>query len=207
MKGLLIKDILNLKKTLSAVIVTLPFFIIITYASNNPSMIIGMVALQLTMLSISSMSYDELAKWDNYALAMPISRKKIVISKYILSLILSTIGVLVSIIIAYIIILLKGKVNITELLLTAYLVYLVSIYFICVLLPCIYKFGVEKSRLMMMMIIGIPFVIAYFIISVGISLPSENQFMTLLKLSPLIAIISVILSSNISYSIYRKKDL
>lgn len=207
MKGLIIKDILVLRKSLGTIVAMLPFYIFIAYISGDPSILTGMIVLVATMASITSISYDDFAKWDNYALATPISRKKMVISKYILSLLLSTLGLLVSTIIAYIIISLKGKMSVGELLSVSYVVYLIAILFSSILLPFIYKYGVEKSRLMMGTIIAVPMVIGYILVNMGVGLPNKNQFMTFLKVSPIIAIISIILSASISYCIYKKKDI
>jgi len=93
MKGLIIKDILNLKKNLNTLLVLVIFYAFLGYRSGDPSMLIAMIVLLLTMMSITSISYDDLAKWDKYALAMPISRKNIVLSKYILAVLLSISGV------------------------------------------------------------------------------------------------------------------
>ena len=84
MKGLMIKDILNLRKNFKTTLLVIGFFAIYAYTSNNPSYMIAMVTLILSMMPLTSMAYDDMSKWDRYALAMPISKKDIVLSKYIL---------------------------------------------------------------------------------------------------------------------------
>ena len=86
MKGLIIKDIFNLKKGITTTLIMILFYGIFSYNTGNMSMLIGMTVFIMTSLSISSMSYDDMAKWDGYALSMPITRKNIVLSKYILSI-------------------------------------------------------------------------------------------------------------------------
>lgn len=206
MKGLLIKDLLNLKKNFSTVIIMIALYFLFAFKSGDPSILVGMIVLLFTTMSITSISYDDLAKWDKFALAMPLSRKKIIYSKYILAIVLSLFGVVISTAIGYLIILLKGKISISAFLMTSYLIFSISIIFSSIILPLIFKFGVEKSRLMMMAVLAIPMVIVYILSELGVPMPSENQFMNILKISPLINLVILYLSSRISYNIYRKKD-
>lgn len=207
MKGLLIKDILNLKKNFSTVIIMIVLYFMFAFKSGDPSILVGMIVLLLTMMSITSIAYDDLAKWDKFALAMPISRKRIVYSKYILSILLSLVGIILSTAIGYIIILLKGKMSIIDFLIASYIIFSISIIFSCIILPLVFKFGVEKSRLMMMAVLAIPMVIAYALSEMGVPMPTENQIMTILKISPLIVLMILYISSSVSYNIYKKKDL
>lgn len=206
MKGLIIKDLLNLKKNLNTVIVLIIFYALIGYTSSDPSMLIAMISLVLTMMTITTMSYDDLAKWDKYALTMPVSRKSIVLSKYILSIFLALTGIIISTVIAFVLMNLKNY-ETSNLMIIAYSIFLISLVFSSIILPLIFKFGVEKSRLMMMAAIGIPIAITYLLYRMGIELPDEEVLLNLLKLSPVITIIVIFISFCISYSIYKKKDI
>lgn len=207
MKGLIIKDILNLKKTLRATLLTLILFAIFAYSTGDPGYIIGMVVMIFTMMSVTSMSYDEAIKWDRYALSMPISRKDMVVSKYILSTLLSMISIAISTTIAYFLILPKSQMSGLDLLLTSYIMFGSSILFISAMLPLIYKFGVEKMRLFMVVIVGIPVAIVVFLTKMGMAKPDEEQMMMLLKLSPLILLIGLVISMSISCIIYENKEI
>lgn len=168
MKGLLIKDLINLKKNFGTIIAMMVLYFLFAYQSGDPSILTGMIVLLLTMNSITSMSYDDLAKWDKFALSMPISRKTIVNSKYILAVLLSFTGLIISVGIGYIVILLKAKMGIQEYLVASYAIFVLSMVFICIIFPLIFKFGVEKSRIMMMGAIIIPMIIVYVISNMGI---------------------------------------
>ena len=52
----------------------------------------------MVMLVITSLAYDERSRWDRYALTMPVSRKEMVLSKYLLGLILLTFALLINMI-------------------------------------------------------------------------------------------------------------
>ena len=207
MKGLIIKDILNLKRSLGSIIAILIFYIFLAYNSGDPSMLIGMVVFLLAMMTITSISYDDMAKWDKLALAMPISRKTIVLSKYVLSLLLIATGIFLSTTISYIIILINSDIGLPQLLLTSYIIFFLSTIFISIVLPLIFRFGVEKSRLMMMTVIGIPFGLFYLVTRLGFQLPNEDQFMNIIKLSPIFLILFLFISFNTSFKIYKNKDM
>lgn len=49
----------------------------------------AMIMVMCAILPTTFMSYDEKAKWDKYALSMPLSRDDMVISKYIISIFFS----------------------------------------------------------------------------------------------------------------------
>lgn len=207
MIGLVIKDILNLKNSFRTSLLILALFSFMAYQSQDPTYLMGMFVLIMSIQSISSISYDELAKWDVYALTMPISRVKLVISKYILSIMLSIIALIISGAISYFVILPTSNMNTIEFLLSSYLVFASSILLLSVLLPLIYRYGVEKSRLLIFIVISIPVLIGIFFSKIGIDLPDENQLRTLFKVSPFIIIALLFISSFISCRIYKNKDM
>lgn len=207
MIGLVIKDILNLRKSLRTSLLILIFFSVMAYQSQDPTYLVGIFILIMSMQSISSMSYDELAKWDIYALTMPISRTKLVISKYVLSMLLAITACIISGSIAYFAILPISKMSTVEFLISSYLIFAVSILFLSILLPLIYKYGVEKSRLLLFVVISIPMLIGILFKQLGINLPDENQLINLLKVSPFIIIVALIISGFISCRVYKNKDI
>lgn len=207
MIGLVIKDFLNLKNGFKTSLLILALFSFMAYQSQDPTYLMGVFVLIMSMQSISSMSYDELAKWDIYALTMPISRVKLVISKYILSTMLSIIALIISGSIAYFVILPTSNMSTIEFFLSSYLVFAISILFLSILLPLIYKYGVEKSRLLTFIVIAIPVLLGVFSSKMGIDLPNENQLRSLFKVSPFIIIALLFVSSFISCRIYKNKDM
>lgn len=207
MKGLLIKDILNLKKQYKLNFLMMGFFTVFGYQTGDPSYVMGMIVMTMTMLSITSMSYDDLAKWDNYALSMPISRKSIVKSKYILSILLSSFAIIISASISYVVILPKSNMNTLELLLVASIVFEISLLYSFVILPLIYKHGLEKVRILMVGVFAVPSFIIFLFVKSGVNMPSQSQLLLLLKLSPIFVILVLFVSLNISYRIFCKKDI
>ena len=207
MKGLLIKDFLNLRKYGRSVILILAFYVLYGLMLDNANFIIGMIVLLFSMMAITSFSYDDLAKWDKYALSLPVTRKEMVLSKYILATILSVVGALLALLATIGVSLINTPVSINEQLLITYALFATSIIFISILLPLIYKFGVEKSRIMMILVFAVPTAMVFVLSSIGFQLPTESQLMMLLYASPIILIALYSISYFISYSVYKKKDL
>lgn len=208
MKGLILKDLINLSKYTKTVLLVMLFFVVMGSLNSNTGFLSGVIIIYLSMLSVTSFSYDYTAKWDTYALSMPVTRKNIVISKYILSLLLALTGFIVSTAAGFCVCAVKRtEIIVTEQILTPYIILIIGIAAICILLPLIYKFGVEKSRIMAIVVFALPTFLVLFLSRMNIPMPSEAQLMLLLQLSPVIAAVLIVVSLNISYRIYMKKDI
>ena len=85
-KGLLKKDLYNLasyKTTLIIVVLFCGIAIIGTDAIYWGSVVIGII---VGMISLSTFSYDEMSKSNKYILTLPVTRKEIVLEKYVLAI-------------------------------------------------------------------------------------------------------------------------
>ncbi|WP_019242166.1 MULTISPECIES: ABC-2 transporter permease [Bacillus] len=207
MTGLLIKDILNLRKYAMTMLIFIVFYSALSFTMDDPGFISGAIVLFFTMISITSFSYDNLAKWDNYALSLPITRKEMVLSKYILAMLLAIGGTLFSIVAGGLIVFIKDITSFKEQLVISYCLFVIATLFISALLPLIYKYGVEKARIMIVVVIGLPSILLFALSKIGVLMPTDEQFMLLLKLSPIFLVIVLFVSYFISLEIYKKKEL
>ncbi|MDP4109687.1 MAG: ABC-2 transporter permease [Bacillota bacterium] len=206
MKGLLLKDFFLFIKNIKFYVFALGFFFVLSFLYNDSGFISGMVVLYFTLFAVSSFSYDDLAGFDIYARSLPVTRKEIVASKYLLGLILSFSGGVLSIVFGLIFNVLKGKSGILKQLLVSYTVICIGLFFLCLILPLIYKFGTEKSRYLMFIIFLIPT-----LLFVGLSKMNAGHSLAeilplLLKLSPAILVVFLVLSFLASCNIYERKE-
>ena len=157
MKGLIIKDLLQLKSYLKSLIIFIFIFICVSLEPQNTStdgLLIIMMTLGLGMFGIATFSYDEMAKANKYILTFPLTKKEIVLSKYILQFILTITGAILGIILSVIIslVLNKGIPSFIDLISIAlggmFGIGLVE----SIQMPCFYKFGAEKGRIYMFII-------------------------------------------------------
>jgi len=214
MKGLIIKDILNLKKqfkTILFIIITYSVFFSMSFSTENsnvePSIISGIMIFLSITISISSFSYDEYSKWDKYAASLPISRKTIVLSKYILSMLFLIFGFIVSF--AYMIILLvfNNNINIFETFVSIGAVTTVAVLLISFLFPVVYKFGVERARILLFIIAFMPTIIIVLLSRFNIFTLSEDNIILIFKILPILAIVLLVISFFVSCKIFEKKEL
>lgn len=206
MKGLLLKDMYSLQKYVKTVGVMLILYAAIGSGNDDPSFIIGMVILFFAMLSLTTFSYDETAHWPQFALSMPLSRKKIVLSKYILCLILVAAGGAASVVLAGAISILKHTYILGNIVLISGGVSMIALLMMSVLFPLLYKFGVEKARLMMIMVFLIPFGFVMLLNYLNVPMPGENVLKTFLYFSPLIVAAVMAVSYSISCKIFMEKE-
>lgn len=210
MKGLLVKDFLNLKRYFRTVLLMVFFYVVLALTNGNISFISAMITLLFAMMAITSFSYDETAKWDKYGLSLPVTRKETVLSKYILSVLLIVMGSVLSLIGGLIYGIVKNNLSIIELMRVTYAIFCAAILYNCIIVPLIYKFGVEKLRLIMVAVFAIPFGIFAALSAVAgpIDINSYESLANLLiYISPLLLIFFLYISLQISISIYQKKEI
>lgn len=213
MTGLMVKDFCTLKKQMKIYIVFLAFYAIYGIAVKESSMFLGMCTMLSMILPISTFSWDEYVKWDKYAMALPLSPKLIVLSKYIVALLLETITIIIGLPLIIMIEFTRGEVYLLESLITCLVIVSVGIIFYSIFLPNIYYFGVEKARIILLILIAIPSVLIFLILNSKIPILNIEQLRpskTLLELFPFIlfgvAISSFVVSFFISVAIYKKKE-
>ncbi len=210
MIGLLLKDIYTMRQYVKTLLFMLVFFAVISAGLDNPATFFeGFIILMSMMLTISSFSYDDLAKWDRYALTLPVSRKEIVAGKYLLSIVLCVAATVISFLISAIILTVKPVegFGLTEQLFATAAIVSIAFFFTGILLPLTFKFGVEKSRILMFVIFAAPSAAVIALDKLGIPMPTEASLMSFLKLLPLIVILLYYLSYRLSVRVFSKKEL
>lgn len=151
MLGLIIKDILNLSSNKRIFVTLLIMFTFIGFMGKGlPNYLSIYLPILCLMLAISTFSYDEYSKWDRYVLALPLTRKDIVRSRYIFSLVLLALSLVFNIIFNLLIIIIyKQPLLFTSILIQPLMTIMIVGVIIAITFPLIYKFGAEKGRLVM----------------------------------------------------------
>jgi hypothetical protein len=207
MKGLLLKDLFSLRRSFRTSLVILLFYVVFALTMHSVTFISTMSMLFFTMLSITSFAYDEQAKWGPYAASLPVTRNQIVLSKYILALLLALIGAVVSIIGSFAAPLIGDESGLSERMLTVLAMFLISILFASVMLPLTYKFGTEKSRLMIIAVFAVPGLIVYFLGTAGIKMPDEAVIEKYAYMFPIFVLAAAYISYLISCRVFSRKEL
>lgn len=222
MKGLIIKDLLNLssyKTTLFLILIFCSMGMIGTDAVNfAPTFITVMIG----MIVLSTFNYDEASHAEKYIVALPLTRKEIVMSKYVLAIVGNILGGIIGIILTIIIVNVMNVIKPDDLIRLDYqglFVTVISGIFGVALIqaiqiPSVYRFGAEKGRIQMfllifllvLMIAGVGFLITK--IGFNINMEEINHFMNRFGIPVLILVSAGLyyISYQISYKIYKKKE-
>ena len=221
-KGLLKKDLYNLasyKTTLIVIVLFCGIAIIGTDALYWGSTVIGII---VGMISLSTFSYDEISKSNKYILTLPVTRKEIVLEKYILAIGATILGGLLG----FIVTLLVGNVmnylrpddfidvNIETLLSTS-IGRMFGISLIqSIQIPSIFKWGAEKGRIQMFIVLFVLVITGAFagflLKQAGLSVDIE-KLESILNNFGLVALVLLsclmyFISYKISYKIYKNKE-
>lgn len=221
-KGLLKKDLYNLSSYKASLIIIILFcgIAIIGTGSINLGPII--ICTIIGMISLATFSYDEIAKSNKYILTLPTNRKEIVKEKFILA-IASTIlggilGLALTVIVTNVMNHLRPEniINIDyESLITTTIGGMWGISLIqAIQIPSIYKWGAEKGRIQMFILVFALIVmiagIGFLIMKSGLhtDMQTLEGFFTKygLIILAVLMIIMYYISYKISYKIYRNKE-
>lgn len=217
MKGLIIKDFINLKKSLKMFLIMSVLYFFIAINTDNPYFFTSMLAVLLTITTISLFAFDEMAKWDVYALTMPLDRRKIIQARYLTMLLLTLTGAALSVALTIIISLyLKNDLSADEFINIGYGA-LIIIVIMSTLMPFVIKMGVERARLIFVVLYILPFMLIIMVKKMldkqELAFPDWLKNLTgyvmknLYIILPLAVLLVLLVSYSISVSIYKKKDL
>lgn len=208
MKGLLLKDLLGLRKYLRTVMLIIALYALMTFLMDSAVFLGGMIVIMSAMIAVTSFSFDHLAGWDVYALSLPVSRRDVVASKYVLALIFTLGGTALSVLVSVLHGAFQHSGDLLETLATNYALFVVGMVFVAILLPLLFKFGAEKARLLIVAVFAVPTAVFVALSTVSdIKLPNEQTIARLLALSPLILIVVGAISYAASCAIYRSKEV
>lgn len=216
MTGLILKDLVNLKRYGRTLAIVIAIYAVMSFINKDASMFNSIFTVVLAMITISSYSFDEAAKWDSYALSMPVNRKDIVKSKYYLLLIISALGLGVNLIFSIGINLYIGSDNLLKGFEFSLIGAMGLLFLNSIIIPFITKLGVEKARIIMIIVFMLPTGIIYLgmntlnngtltipkkIIEIG-NLILQYKYIIV----PIAIIIVLSISYNVSVKIYQKKQ-
>lgn len=209
MLGFILKDILILKKYIKTVVLVLAFYGIMQGMSSSFSIFSFMLFFLGTMIPMTAATYDEQAKWDTYAITLPVERKDIIKAKYLFSIGIMLICGILGIVSSFVINITTHRQNSLDNLVPNAAALGIGILFISILLPILIKFGSEKGRYIIMPIYLIPSIIIYVLATISnfhIKLPPENVLVVLFSISPFISLVFYGISYLFSVRIYEKKE-
>ena len=157
MKGIVVKDLLTLKSSMKTVVLIVILFGFMGAKSGSAYMS-TFASVYAAILPMTCMAFDERSRFNRYAVVMPVNLRDIVLSKYVVGLILAVAATVVATVMT---VLAGGSIGET----VAASIAIPMVYH-SILLPLMFKFGVEKSRIIVLAGVVVP--------AVGISFLEES---------------------------------
>lgn len=210
-KSLLLKDFYNLRRsTLFIIAMDAILYSVIFLPTSGPVAYTMISVLMLSAVSVTSFIYDDNSGWETYALATPISRRDLLLSKFLLILIYTLIGLVIGLTVSAIWFVFNPDTMYVWfywwscLLIFCYSLDMGSIY-----LYVISKFGLGSSKLLVIGFFVVPIVIIGMIVDwltgIGVVI-SEAQIQMIILFQPLVTLVISWLSYHFSYKAIMKKD-
>lgn len=221
--GLIKKDMLNLSSYKISLLVMFVCVLAIGGAGEEMWKYIPIVMTTMTgMIALSTFSYDELAKSDEYVLSLPVNKKEIVVEKYILVISMALIGGIIGFIITPIFAHILNNIRADNIINIDYNSLLFTTLgglfgislILAIQIPSIYKWGTEKGRIQMFIlffiIILLALGIAYLVtrnLGININIEAINVFFQRFGILIVVCLLTLMyyISYRISYKIFRNK--
>ena len=209
MMGFIKKDLLLVKKNLKTLIVIAVLFIFMAIQNIfDLSVVLPVMGL---MVFISTFSYDDYNGFNSYVVGMPNGRKNAVKGKYVSSIILGVILLILSVLIFYLAKTFNNEQisinDIRNIVITSYSSICIIIAF---MYPIIYKFGATNGRIWIFIIVFLIFGV-FALLSKFVNLNNVVNLFNQIEhcntiLIIIISFLILLLSYKISLHIYKNKE-
>lgn len=215
MKGLLLKDLYNMKGIIRLYLLFPIVSAVLGYIDNSLTFLTTLPIFTCIFFVISAFAYDEYSHFNEYALTLPLGRKELVKSKYLLSIvILVTMLIMVAILLSIMIICFPSKFpdfNLVEQMVSILSFAAVILIILAIQFPIIFRYGTEKARVLMIIcFLGITALCGFILQSMDIPLRSLNisdmNMLVFILIGFVASIIIYICSYFLSYRLILKKE-
>ena len=205
MKALLMKDFYTLWRQLKVYLLVMLVISVFNGAYGNI-----FITIWAALLPYTAMAYDERSKWDQMAAMMPYSTRDIVVSKYVMGWLCTAAAALFAMVLQLLQTVLGSP-------LAAFapvdnlMGCCASLCVLAITLPLMFRFGVEKGRLMMFLIIFLVCGSAGALSSIAVSVDHtagglSGPFAALMAVLPIAAAALTAVSVPLSMKFYARRQ-
>ena len=207
MTGMVIKDFYVMSAMAKTYLVMMAVFLILNVLGIYDTSIFGVMFIVILMvMPTSAFAYDEQAGWDKYAVSTPAGRRGVVRGKYLLVLLLWGAALAIMLAVGAFQAFVRGP-GVTDMLLSTGFMLCMALVMQAILLPILFKFGSQKSRIAMMVVAGATGGGGVALSGILGEAGMERAIGLLAVLLPVIALGGMVISYSTSLSIYQKKEL
>lgn len=212
MLGLLRKDFFNLSSQLKIYLFIPLTAIAFCIWQHSFSFTQTMLSILIIFVPLSAFAYDEMSDFNTYALTLPVTKHQIVLSKYVLSAILTVVVIVLAVLIGFIITITPIDLKVQDWKEYFAIIFIMAImmnFINCILMPLMFRFGTEKARIILMILFFGVGAIGYFLSSQGwidVSYLNELDISLFCVVAAVIAIVAEAVSMMISNRILDQKE-
>lgn len=219
MKAMLYADWMNFRQSIRSMLFILVVFAFAAFAWSGPMFFIMIVAMLSIMLPATLCASDQAYGWDKLSLSLPILRHEVVQSKYLMGLLINLTLFVLAVAMTLVYSLVDPSTSMIENLLSLFGGELISLLLMGLMFAVTFKFGVEKSRYILIGVVWIPILAMAGIVKFGIIpgiVDTFKQGFNQLEAAPIglpmiVALLVCLVVYAISYAIsvrtYQKKEL
>lgn len=206
MKGLILKDIYQLKSYMRVFLVVVLFCVLMGFSDQDAVFMTYYPGVLMGMMPLTLYAYDEKAKFHTLLATLPIKKSSYVVAKYIIGFILILAACIATGAVQAFKMLQAGNFVLSEFLLIMALALAVGFFAPSIVLPLIFWFGSEKGRFINIIVV----VVAISLINVFMDM--GNDFTMILSAEQMvfavigIAVLVYCISCAISTAIFEKKE-
>ena len=204
MKGLFLKELYSLKKSLILYPAIAIIYGIIGLVSNNTAMSSAALIVISTSLPTISAQADEVSRWNTLVNTMPVSRKTIVLSKYLFMGIMLMGCSLVILVLTLVI----GKGDRAEALFSLVMITTMGFLLMSVNIPVLIKFGVQRARgiAMILLVVIMTILIASIGAAQAIGIDINKIGAPAGAVRVIAGIAAMVISFNLAVKFYSEKE-
>lgn len=211
MTGLIKKDFyLSVSMFKSYVLVAAVFALLTLAGVYEISFFITYMSVMCIMIPVNLFAYDEQARWDKYAAALPSGRAGVVKARYLFTVLICLGSLLFALLLQLIVALVSGAQGQerVDLLLSGLFPAAYGCIMNAILLPLLFKFGSQKGRIYLILALGVGVGVIFGGLTglkeMGLSLSEVSLPLTIL---PIVGLLALIPSYLLSRRIFFHKDL
>lgn len=216
MKGLMLKDLYSIRITQKTyIIIFFLFLCVFGYIMKSPNYVGTMCIVVFLTCVLSLFNTDQYYNWDTYAAALPLSKKIVVRARYLLIIVMTLALALFTAVMTGATAALLGMPVVEQVISSVSACMIIPIYS-GIIIPVIYKLGVERGRVIFMMMFLIPFLVIMLFKDLIQGTVAESELIFLLQTPNgqliaagaifVVSILVLAVSYLISIKIYSNKE-
>ncbi len=205
MKGLLLKEIFTLKSFARILGLLLVVYVGLGMFTGQIGFLGPVLMLMCAMLPMTSIALDDQAGWNAYVQCTPVSRRQQMAAKYLMVLIVA-VAMCALMLVVTLVASLLNPVDWSGTLIGIGFSLGMALLTTAVLMPAVVKFGVEKARLMVMLVAMGGMIAFTSLLGDNASMLMSGALRVLPYVLPPVAIVLFVLSLLLSTRLYEAKE-